>query len=584
MRTKICFFAVSCLALAVSCNDPAQSDSPIAKTIDVTIGSGPRFDISAESRTQLGDDGVSVTWKTTDKIALWAKNSQSALQLTAQPFSLWHYNQTFNSASFTASVAEMPTDTYIYYAVSPVPSSVAGTTASYTIPSTQDGTFHGEYDIMVATPVTAGALQQGDNTQSINFNFTHKIHLLKIRIPSNNLGEDISAIRLDFPTAVTGSLSVDATNPTAAPIVTNGSNTLTLEFATPKKVGDVVYAMIAPVALTAEQNFTITAIGDTCETNPMEISGKNFASGHTTPLAYNIPTAGIYYTRLTFALPSDKGTATLGETVTNITLTAPAGSTFDNGSNVRTFSPNSNGQYTIILRPKAWPADNLSNKSIAVNYESDNAIVANKITLPQLAINAQNNISLSVPYLLAEDFSTVQTYSDHEDTSGVSDPDAIWIPGLSGWSAARTGGSAGKSVRIVGHREGGMWVPADYEARMDSAPMAAIKSGKSVTVKISFNYSGGTNKGTPKFKYGTSTATGLQNGANSSIEKQIGSVGANTSGSYTSVNQSITPFTTSATNATRIAWVAYGDDSIPFKLSYYYYYIYIDNIKVSISK
>lgn len=565
-----------------SCSDYSDTDTrPATGTISVSVGSGPKIDIEPEdkTRTELGEDGVTVKWSSDDQIALWAVNSRSEATLSKQVFKLYHYNAEYNTARFTGDITPMPEDTYTYYAVSPAPAESNGTQATYLIPSVQNGAFNGAWDVMVAEPVEAPALEQNQTGETVQFQFRHKVHVLKIRIPKNNLGEKISEITLAFPQPVTGRMTVDAADPDAAPTLTSGNSTLTLRFDEPKDAGDVVFAVIAPTELTADQPVTITAICETGESEPRDIAGKNFAAGHTTPIAYNVPAIGLLYTRLSFSLPADKGTATLGEEIGKITLTAPAGSLFDNGSNVREFTPDADGKYTMVLKP-SW-TDNLSGKTVTVQYESESAVVSNTLTVPQITAAENNDVpAFSIPYLLAEDFSNVTTFSDNEGTKGVNDPAAIWIPGLSGWSAARVGGSAGKSVRIVGHREGGLFVFADYEARMDSAPFTGLKEGRSVSVRISFDYSGSTNKGAPKLKYGTSTTAGLISGANASIENQAGDVTTNTNGSYDKVNQAVTPFTATCTNTSRIAWVAYGSDG-GFSGSYFYY-VYLDNIKVSI--
>ncbi|MEG1865068.1 MAG: hypothetical protein RR199_07090, partial [Alistipes sp.] len=77
------------------------------------------------------------------------------------------------------------------------------------------------------------------------------------------------------------------------------------------------------------------------------------------------------------------------------------------------------------------------------------------------------------------------------------------------------------------------------------------------------------------------TASGAINGATNSVEAQKGNVSASTNGSYTKVDQSAT-FKHVCTNVSRIAWVAYGEDG-GFSGSYFYY-IYLDNIKVSIAQ
>ena len=167
----------------------------------------------------------------------------------------------------------------------------------------------------------------------------------------------------------------------------------------------MVVAVSAPVELTAEQPVTITAICEAGESEPRNIPGKHFSEGHTTPIAYHIPAIGRYYTRLNFSLPADKGTATLGEAVGKITLTAPEGSLFDNGTNICQFTPDAEGKYTMVLKP-SW-TDNLSGKAVTVQYESESAVVSNTLTMPQITEFGNNDITFSVPYLLAEDFSNI---------------------------------------------------------------------------------------------------------------------------------------------------------------------------------
>lgn len=582
MRIKFRTILLALPLAFASCSDFSDTDPrPAEGTIRVSVGSGPKLDIAADSktRTELGEDGTTVKWATNDRIALWAVDSESNPVLSNQVFTLYHYNAAYNTARFTGDITPMPADTYTYYAVSPAPAEIDGMQAGYQIPDVQDGTFDGAYDVMVADPVEAPALESNDRGDAVQFRFRHMVHVLKIRIPKNDLGEKISELTLTFPGPVTGRLNVDVTDPGVEPTLTSGSSTLTLRFAEPKGERDTVFAVIAPVEFTPDQKVTITASGAISESETREMPGKRFAPGRTTPIAYSIPTVGRYFTRLKFTL-ENTGETTLGERIDAFTLTAPEGTLFDNGSNVRQFQVDGAGDYFMTFRE--FP-DALPGKEIKVAYDSKNALLERSFTMPALVADATNDVAtLSVPYLLEEDFSAIPTFTNNEGTTGVNDPAAIWIPGLTGWSAARVGGSEGLSVRIVGHREGGMWVPADYEARMDSAPLSGIKDGASVKVKVSFDYSGSTNKGAPKFRYGTSTAAGLINGANASIENEVGNITANTSGSYSNVNQSIKPFTTTCGKTTRLSWVAYGDDGIPLKISNYWYYIYIDNVKVSI--
>lgn len=334
-----------------SCSEtPAADTKPAAGTIEVSIGSGPKIGIrtGAQTRTELDEDGKSVRWADNDRIVLWAVNSQAQTTIDRQVFKLWHYNAEYNTAKFTATVPEMPEDTYVYYAVSPEPVSAEGLKASYRIPAEQDGTFSGDCDIMVAAPVAGTALQQGDNSEMVNLEFDHKVHVLMIRIPSNDLGEEISKITLTFPEPVAGTLTVDATDPAAAPQLTDGSNILTLSFDTPKKPGDTVYAVIAPVELTSEQEVTITATGTTRESRPKTFPGKHFAEGHTTPISYSIPPVGP--TTLRVSLP-DTGKSTLGENITSFTLTAAEGVDLSGGGVQRAHLPGGDGrQFRLRVR------------------------------------------------------------------------------------------------------------------------------------------------------------------------------------------------------------------------------------------
>ena len=315
------------LCAACSKNTDEAAD-PATRSIEVAIGSGPRLDIRPQSttRTELGDDGVSVKWQTGDRLALWAVNSAAQTVVDAVAFSLYHYNATYNSANFRGSIPQMAEDTYTYYAVSPVPASTDGLRASYDIPAVQDGTFHGEWDVMVATPIEgAAALREhdkkdpsgiSDNTDIVNLLFAHKMHVLKITIPRNDLGEPISEIKLTFPTPVVGRLTVDAANPAAAAELSESSNTLTLRFSEPKEAEDVVYALIAPVTLEEGQEVSIVASSSTLESEERTFApaGRTFAAGHTTPISYNVPAAAVQLTQLIFTL-AETGVNTLGEAI-----------------------------------------------------------------------------------------------------------------------------------------------------------------------------------------------------------------------------------------------------------------------------
>ena len=579
-----------------SCSDISEAGpKPAAGTIEVSIGSGPKIDIQTQTRTELDEDGESVRWADNDRIVLWAVNSLSQKTIDKQIFRLWHYNTEYNTAKFTATVPEMPEDTYTYYAVSPVPAETDGLEVRYRIPAEQDGTFNGDYDIMVAAPVEGPALQQGDNSGTVNLQFEHKVHVLKIRIPSNSLGEDISKITLTFPEPVTGTVTVNAADPSVPAQLTSGSNILTLNFDTPKKKDDEVFAVIAPVKFTAEQAITITASGATRESRPKEFAGKNFAEGRTTPIAFNIPKMGP--TTLRFVL-SDTGKDTLGEDITSFTLTAAEGLDLGEGSNVRTFPVAAAGIFDIVYDD--LPGD-LAGQPIAVSYESENALLSGgSFNIPdQLRAGGTNTVTtLSVPYLLYEDFSALNDdFSIHDNQatginlgsgadSGYKESTDLSVYGLpSGWTAGRVGGQKGTSIRICGREEAG----GKYPGRLDSAPLAGIKAGHAVSVRVSFDYSGnkteykgwGGKTGDTIFAYGYTTEQGAFNG-NTNLHNTIKSnIVLSTGGSYTSISKTETFTLPNCSSAHRLSWQA-STNKAGALIQNGNYWLYLDNIKVSI--
>lgn len=552
-----------------SCSEtPAADTKPAAGTIEVSIGSGPKIGIrtGAQTRTELAEDGESVRWADNDRIVLWAVNSQAQTTIDRQVFKLWHYNAEYNTAKFTATVPEMPEDTYVYYAVSPEPVSAEGLKASYRIPAEQDGMFSGDCDIMVAALVEGTALQQGDNSEMVNLEFDHKVHVLMIRIPSNDLGEEISKITLTFPEPVTGTLTVDAADPAAAPQLTDGSNILTLSFDTPKKPDDTVYAVIAPVELTSEQEVTITATGTTRESRPKTFPGKHFAEGHTTPISYSIPPVGP--TTLRVSLP-DTGKSTLGENITSFTLTAAEGVDLNGGgSNVLTFPVETAGNFDFVFDefPEA-----LAGQSVAVSYESENALLSGgSFVIPELMAGGTNTIAtLSVPYLMEEDFSNLT-----EDFSLETSTKDLSGSGLPGWIAGnRSQGWKETCIALRSYSN----AAGPYHSRLNSCKLTNIKDGKTVTISVTFNGDWKKNKSSSmSLTVGRATGTGIDDAINSSTPISLSD---NSNASTTNIPTSHTVRIGDFTNAQFIAWKTAGKNGSWFN----YDNVYLDNIKVSIA-
>lgn len=613
------------LLSAAACNKMTVTEfRPAAETVSVTIGAGTRIGIGSESRTQLDEDGVSVRWEETDRIALWAENSGGETAFEGVPFALWHYNETWQSAQFRGDIPAMnDSETYKYYAVSPVPASAAAGSreVSYEIPAVQDGTFHGEWDILVADPVgtaenPAPALVAGDNSKSFTLNFHHKVHVLRIRIPENNLGEKITQMTLNFPTAVAGTLTVDITDPTAAPAI-SGSQSITLQFAEPKDVGDVVYATIAPVALSDSQEVEMLATGSIYESQPRTFGGKVFEAGHTTPIAYHIPEQGrIIGTMIRFTL-GDTGESTLGESVERIWLDVD-GVALDAGTATNPFTVNQKGEYEILFPKDSDLPQQLSGKTTTVYYDSEHATVAKAFPMQTINIHSVNTVALpGVPYLFEENFDTVPGFSyDDNNGTGATSGGSNSAKNLqseygmpSGWTGARCGAEAGKAIRICSRNECAAGVRGSYHGRIDSPELSGLKTTVNVIVKFNYSIARNSNQGnaiqpylavgaissddsnrdTSSKTWGTLVSGGdpgtiLQH--NISAAKYDLNDGKALNGSYDNIGLTA-DYTVSAASNYRLVWEVYMKEGEPKNAFKYYYsnnWVYIDNIKVSIAK
>ncbi len=580
MRIKFWKSLFALPLLAASCGEQPVTEPTPVRTISVSVGSEPKVSIGVEStgpksRTELGDDGKSVKWSTNDQIAIWAINSGGTAQLDAQPFRLWHYNTSYGDAKFTADIAPMPEDTYTYCAVYPLPESRSGTQASYTIPATQNGAYNSKYNVMTATTRQGAALQSGDNSEVINFAFSHKVHILKITVPTNKLGAKVSTIELTFPSAVTGTLTVDASNPNAAPQLAGGSNVLTLNLAQPVDAGATVYAFIAPVEFTSAQSIKLMAYTATRESYETYMAGKKFEAGHTTPIKYNVPLPEFIYTILDINM-LNTGETTLGEKVNTLTFSAPAGVVLDNGSNVRAFSLGQSGIYRMKINNFN---NNLSNQTVTLTYDSNNALITRTIQMPQIYTDAVNTIAtLSVPYLFEEDFSGAGDFSGGEEANSTSTGKEMTSANLAGWYAySRAQITAGTSATLRSYSN--LFGP--FHSGMRSCLLTNIKSGKTVTVKVAFNGNWVQNVSSSMgLIVGRTTGNKLNSAIDASTTLALESnAGASSTDIPTLCSVNVSGFT----SAQAIAWKTSGKNGSV--LQYFNYdNIYIDNIKVSIAQ
>lgn len=578
------------VTLAACSKSPGSESAPVAERISVSIGVSSGIGIDVESRTQIDGQGVNVQWADGDRIALWAEAADGTFAFEGSAFALSRFGASKQEALFRGEIDPMEgSQKYSYYAVYPVPASVmsASREVSYEIPSVQDGAYHGEWDVMVSEAVeNAPGLVAGDNSDAVTLHFHHQVHLLRIRIPENLLGEAITKLTLTFPTEVTGTLTVDIADPQAQPQI-SGSQSVTLEFAEPKNAGDVVFATIAPVTLTEDDQIGIVATGSIYESQTRTFPGKDFRPGHTTPIAYTVPEAEkILGTMLRFSL-HDTGEATLGETVQKLWIEAD-GVAFDEGSAAKPFTVNAEGQYEILLpNGSEIPGQLNAAGALTVYYDSEHATVTKRLALSEIQAQAVNEIALpDVPYLFEEDFSGASTQdytSSTDELSGI---------GLPGWGASRyevqPGRAAffmyvGTSTSSIDNRRG----------RMDT-PFLPIKEGASVNIKVSYNIGAPIVTGSLSSKWNITCQFGLQTDTEGAIsgddamsqvlETYIPAEGGDFTGT---LPQSVTDYPiTGATGKTRLTWRASEYQKISGSfwsvLTAKSFYVYLDDIRVSI--
>ena len=222
---------------------------------------------------------------------------------------------------------------------------------------------------------------------------------------------------------------------------------------------------------------------------------------------------------------------------------------------------------------------------MTAEFESENAIVSTKFTMPELTPFTTNVApTLTVPYLLYEDFSGITKDGTFQEGDNSTNPNGTLLDsyGLPGWSIARGSVSTGNCVRVNCSFETGIYAKADYKGQVDTPALSAIKSGKTISVKVVFNAD--TSEDKTSCFVGNLTTTGAIN-AESSISNGTSISLTTKSGiSYSSIFTERSVTISNNTSASRIAFESNSQRSGELSIKYYDHYIYIDNIKISISK
>ena len=597
LRQIVSFNIISLvISLFVGCSSKENTPHPDRQITVYLKAIQPGSDPSSSptTRTAIGGENLDHTyWSERDTIELyWRKTGSSDALNSGQPFSCYRFEGTVST--FSTEMEALPSGSYDYFATYPKPASVNGTQVTYNLPAEQPGTYcppdlHAEYtgnlDFMLATPLSSQPNLDGNNT--LTMNFIHQCHVMRIQVPTkrNQWGSPIHKLRVEFPSPVVGRMTMDLTDPTAAPTLTEGSNTVTAVLSKPLTEsqeddvnGNYVWLFLCPGAVNGTVRFTAYDENDNQLTSVSQQINRELKAGRITPVNLTIP-GSLSTTNLIFSITGNN----LGETPNSFTVTAPTGALFSNGTNQQTFQVNSSNTYTLSFYNQTNGINHselIRTNGLTFTYDSDNAIVSEiqKISFEE---EASENINLTVPYLLYEDFSDVNSF-DYETDRSTSNPDAIWLNqyGLTGWSGTRVGVETGKAMRISVRHE----TIAQYPGRVDSPPLSAIKEGHSVKVRLSFN--AGQTSEWVRCKVGVTTQNDLHSG-NTEPEGGFTETQFALDADYNNIPNAYTfqseSFLQSCTNQTRLSWnVVREYDFWGNGGSFRTWFIYLDNIRVSI--
>lgn len=553
----------------------------------------------ASTRTMMNPDGLTASWEKGDRIAVWAKNSAGEYTLNNTQFSV--YGADGARAFFTATIdASMPEDRYTYFATYPVPESVSLTKATFTIPSIQDGKVSGGADIMIANPLLHGPLdevQELSDYTKLGMSMEHILHQFRLYLPEGEDklgGEAIVKMVLTFPKPVAGKLVADFTDTEAAAEFSGEEKSITLKLSEPlvnSTSSERKYAMAAffPSSFEASESINIKIYTETKIANayPVNLEGRTFAAGHSTPVRLRISDIR-EYGRLRFTVSSNN----LGENANAVRLTAPQGCTWGDGSTIYEYRP---GHEITTGETFEIPFENLdtfrtfSGKDVTVTFDTEHVDATQTVRVPDLTTLNFAEISAGLPYLLYEDFSGVESFNSGDNyamsNAGSKSPKSF----LNGWTGGRVGAEAGMCIRIACRRE----TSKGYDARVDSAPIISLK--KSTDIKVSYDYGvnnkyGGIaiitdgNVGQNVYIGYVTDTKGYSSGDDSgTFESDNTFYAKEYTGSYTSTPNSDTRIIHSApTGVLRITWRSAAEYQAGTTNTTCW--LYLDNIKVQIAK
>ncbi len=579
-----------------ACSESSDSPAPRGEKTElyVSVPSGNDdipFVQTSSTKTIIGGDFLTkVLWSEKDKIYFYygIQGNQDALASSE----LGVYRIYPDETIFTGNITVSAETNYDCFAVYPEPESVSdGNVAVFDLPAVQNGLYDSSVDgtccdIMVAEPIYGQPLS--GEASDVLMSFNHKCHAFRIQVPygRNHFGMDVKKLKVEFPAEVVGKLSVDMTDPSALPELSEGSSTVWLDLTKVLKesetgAADGVYAWIftAPVDIDGEVRFTAYS-RDNYRSESISVSlTKTLEAGKITPVTLTVPAEPEYS-----SVMLKVGANNLGEDYRTVTVKAPEGAVFRNGASAVTFERNDAQEYPIEFYANVEGADNLTpmkSGDLTVEFESEHAIVScEPISLADFTWGETGRtFDRDVPYLLYEDFSGAT------ERNGDNQTEMLDSYNLPGWSASNYSISAGQGLRLHRYVGAAFGLKEEKPGRLDSPMLANLKDGLAVRLTVSFDIGGTTykdrlgNELNSTYGFGTGTKSGAVE-ASSDIENIVISYeAAGTGGTYTNLPLHKT-VEIEATNDNRLSWRSMSN--VPGYMIGTVY-VYIDNIKVQIA-
>lgn len=584
---------------AVACS-PQEGGRETSAATTVYVRASQEEVTGPSSRTFIGGAELDrCFWSEEDRIGVYSRPAGSVDQPTGRTFGC--YMPYPDQALFTAEITPMEEGEYIYYGAYPLPEGVDGTRVTWRLPSEQSGRYRGyrdNFDFMLASPVRGEALTAGG--EALSMNFIHQCHIMRIQIPKgrNLWGAEIGKLRVEFPSDVVGLMTLDMADPTGTPVLSEGGASVVARLRAPlheseedSPEGEYVWLFLCPGRISGTVRFTAYDTNG-YQSASLEVEmDKVLEAGRITPVTLTVPQE-LPVTWMELAITGNH----LGEEPRMLTVKAPQGARFRNGTDTCSFRTDGAERYRVWYYDRYDGIDNgalLRDGEFTFTYESDRAIVSESRTVAPFPEKGGTPFGLTVPYLFQEDFGRAGGTDQNDSTVAL---DAYNLPG---WSGSRFGLGAGTAAMISAYLSSSAIKPDPDEGnnkrgRMDTPPLSAIKEGATVTLDVSFDIGGTSQKGTnflgqavvySQYEFGTDTRQGPVDYTTGIENVVVALEDAGTGGSYTALplhREGIE--VPGCTGAHRLSWrtsyrIEYaGASTITGKTVY----VYLDNIKVSI--